>query len=163
MGSEKTPKIKDLFRQGVVAVIQGAAKSPEEGKILLFERKDHPGSWQFPQGGIEGKETPEEALIRELMEEIGTCEVQVLSKAAKTTFYRWRKKESRFVGQEHHWFLCQFEVGVLPLLEKADHSFQSYKWVWPQEVVPQTVEWKRQSIFLGLQYLELVSSDLKQI
>ena len=159
MGSEKTSKIKDLFRQGIVAVIAAALGSAEEGQILLFERKDHPGSWQFPQGGIEGQETPEQALLRELMEEIGTNQVQVLMKAPDTTFYRWRKKESRFVGQEHHWFLCQFEAGAEPLLHKADHSFQSYKWLWPDEVVPQTVEWKRHSISMGLQYLKLVGSD----
>ncbi len=160
MGSEKTSPVKDLFRQGVVAVITAAKGSAEVGQLLLFERKDHPDSWQFPQGGIEGKESPEQALLRELKEEIGTNQVQILIKAPKTTFYRWRKKESRFVGQEHHWFLCQFDSGIEPLLHKADHSFLSYKWVWPDEVVSQTVEWKRSSISLGLQYLNLVGSEL---
>ena len=159
MGSKKEPEIKDRFRQGVVAVIAGAKGTAEEAKVLLFERKDHPNSWQFPQGGIEGQETPEQALLRELMEEIGTHQVQILLKAPQTTFYRWRKKESRFVGQEHHWFLCQFIDGATPLLEKADHSFLSYKWVSPEDVLHQTVEWKRQSICLGLQYLKLISES----
>ncbi len=137
-------------------MIAGTIGSAQEGCVLLFERKDHPGSWQFPQGGIEGSETPEQALFRELLEEIGTDKVQVLAKAANTTSYRWRKKESRFVGQEHHWFLCQLDSGIEPQLEKADHSFLSYKWAAPDAVILQTVEWKRQSISLGLQYLNLI-------
>ena len=156
MGSEKTSQVKELFRQGVVAVIKGASGSTHESSLLLFERKDHPDSWQFPQGGIERTESPEEALYRELLEEIGTNNVKILTKAPKTTFYRWRKKESRYVGQEHHWFLCQLESGAEPLLHQADHSFRSYKWVSPDDVIPQTVEWKRQSISMGLQYLNLI-------
>ncbi len=159
MGSKKTSQVIELFRQGIVAVIAGAKNTEFEGQILIFERKDHPGSWQFPQGGIEGKESPEEALFRELMEEIGTNQVQILVKSPKTTLYRWRKKESRFVGQEHHWFLCQFKPGIKPLLENADHSFMNYKWESPEKVIAQTVEWKRLSISLGLQYLKLIDSN----
>lgn len=159
MGSEKTPPIKDQFRQGVVAVVIGPKGSTHEGHVLLFERKDHPGSWQFPQGGIEGPETAEEALFRELMEEIGNNKVKILSKAHKNTFYRWRKKESRFVGQEHQWFLCQFEADAEPQLQKGDHSFKGYEWVLPEDVVSRTVEWKRASITMGLQYLGLIKSS----
>ena len=155
MGSEKKSEV-DLFRQGVVAVIVGREGSDQEGQLLLFERKDHPGSWQFPQGGIEAQETAEEALLRELAEEIGTNQVTILKKSLKNTFYRWRKKESRFVGQEHQWFLCQFQKGAEPQLQKGDHSFKSYEWVLPADVIPHTVEWKRASITMGLQYLGLI-------
>ena len=44
-----------------------------ENKILVGRRLDHPsGYWQMPQGGIDDNEKPEEAVWREMMEEIGT-------------------------------------------------------------------------------------------
>ena len=42
-------------------------------EILVGRRLDHPsGYWQMPQGGIDENENPEEAVWREMMEEIGT-------------------------------------------------------------------------------------------
>ena len=42
-------------------------------QILVGRRLDHPsGYWQMPQGGIDENENPEEAVWREMMEEIGT-------------------------------------------------------------------------------------------
>ena len=45
----------------------------DTNKILVGRRLDHPsGFWQMPQGGIDEDENPEEAVWREMMEEIGT-------------------------------------------------------------------------------------------
>ena len=42
-------------------------------EVLVGRRLDHPsGFWQMPQGGIDENENPEEAVWREMMEEIGT-------------------------------------------------------------------------------------------
>jgi 8-oxo-dGTP diphosphatase len=46
----------------------------EDQKILIAQRPSHtshPGFWEFPGGKIEANEIPEEALIRELNEEVG--------------------------------------------------------------------------------------------
>lgn len=51
-----------------------AACIVREGKVLLVKRPYHKkrgGLWEFPGGKIEGKESPEEALVRELKEELG--------------------------------------------------------------------------------------------
>src|SRR5258708_16475403 len=53
------------FRPNVAAIVRRS-----NGRILVGERSDRPGCWQFPQGGIKNSETPEQALQRELQEEI---------------------------------------------------------------------------------------------
>ena len=42
----------------------------KKGKLLWCKRKTGDG-WQFPQGGIDDGETPEEAVLRETYEEVG--------------------------------------------------------------------------------------------
>jgi putative (di)nucleoside polyphosphate hydrolase len=54
------------FRPNVAAILQR-----EDGRILVGERADVPGAWQFPQGGVNEGEGSLEALERELEEEIG--------------------------------------------------------------------------------------------
>ncbi|MFM8650631.1 MAG: NUDIX domain-containing protein, partial [Actinomycetota bacterium] len=54
------------FRAGVAMIVRRG-----DGQLLAFERRDSPGSWQLPQGGIDAGETPTDAAWRELHEETG--------------------------------------------------------------------------------------------
>ena len=54
------------FRLNVAGILRDS-----EGRILICERLGNRGAWQFPQGGVDDGETLEEALFRELREEIG--------------------------------------------------------------------------------------------
>jgi len=54
------------FRAGT-----GAVLTDQQGRVLVFERRDVPGAWQFPQGGIEDKEDPIDTVLREIREETG--------------------------------------------------------------------------------------------
>ena len=49
------------FRPNVAAIILN-----KKGEILVCERKNDLGAWQFPQGGVDGDETRVEALEREI-------------------------------------------------------------------------------------------------
>jgi len=135
------------YRRGVVGVIRDSA-----GRVLLFERKDIQGSWQFPQGGIEGQETEEEALHREMMEEAG-CEVKIVTRGTATSVYEWLKPNGRDAnkGQRHTWFLCEL-VGAVAL-EKSDGSFERFEWVEPANALQRVVEFKRGSYQVGLKGL----------
>ena len=70
-GDEKTRKVKS--RKGHwIPVVAGFLK--KDGKILVGQRPENnslPGQWEFPGGKIEPGETPEQALVRELQEELG--------------------------------------------------------------------------------------------
>ena len=63
-----------FYRPNVAAIIVSSAY-PQVKEIFIAERNDLAGVWQFPQGGIDEGETSEEALFRELKEEIGTNKV----------------------------------------------------------------------------------------
>jgi 8-oxo-dGTP diphosphatase len=70
-GDDKTRKVKN--RKGHwIPVVAGFLK--KDGKILVGQRPENnslPGQWEFPGGKIEPGETPEQALTRELQEELG--------------------------------------------------------------------------------------------
>jgi putative (di)nucleoside polyphosphate hydrolase len=102
----------DKYRKNVAAIVLEA-----EGQILIFERADQ-SSWGFPQGGIETGETSEEALVRELSEELGVSDkdYDILAKApellrydfpADMTFRDWN-----YAGQEQQYYLIKLHPGV---------------------------------------------------
>lgn len=142
----------ERFRKGIVAVIRNG-----EGKVLIGERSDYPGTWQFPQGGIEPGETPKDAFYRELREEIGNDGCRILLQAEKTTTYRWSEpgREGK-VGQEHFWFLAEFEPGNEPNLSKSDGCFSTWKWEEPGAVIPLLFDIKREPFREGLRMLGLL-------
>ncbi len=56
-----------------IKLVAACALVNEQGKVLINKRpegKDYAGYWEFPGGKVEENETPEEAIIRELKEEI---------------------------------------------------------------------------------------------
>src|ERR1700759_3594117 len=57
-----------LFRPNVAAILIN-----KEGLLFIAERAHIRGSWQFPQGGVDPGEGLEEALFREVEEEIGVA------------------------------------------------------------------------------------------
>ena len=112
-----------------------------KGKILLVLRDNnpaiaHPNTWNTPGGGIEEDETPEEALTRELQEEIGLTPSSVVGLG--TTTYKDGSLVHRFYvpvtdneftqihlvgeGQRISWFTLEelFKLNVSP------HSFVYY-------------------------------------
>ena len=76
---------KQGFRPNVGIVIANG-----EGQVLWGRRVGGSDSWQFPQGGIHGGETPEQAMYRELDEEVGLQpeQVQILGEARDWLRYR---------------------------------------------------------------------------
>jgi putative (di)nucleoside polyphosphate hydrolase len=121
-----------FYRPAVAAILQDRS-----GRILICERTDTPGAWQFPQGGLETGETPVAALIREVLEEISLPR-NAYSIGRVRGPYRYRfpvgVTKKGFRGQVHHYFLLRLR-GAKTLVNVAgtDAEFRSTRWIRPDE------------------------------
>jgi len=132
-------------------------------KVMVCERSDVRGAWQFPQGGIDSGESEEKALRRELREEIGTDAVEVVSTASSLVSYDFpenmkAKVAEQWRGQTQRWFLVRFRPGHLPDLSKSDGEFVNFKWTTVQDALAGIVDWKQDAYRQGLRLLGLLKS-----
>lgn len=132
--------------------------------VLVAERSDT-HTWQFPQGGVEEGESSEQALHREMMEEIGCNDIDIIRKAPSKLHYDFPKGfkiklAKHFRGQEQTWFLCSFKKGAGPDLTKStDNEFVQTKWVSPEEAYKIIVDWKKPTYREGLSLLGLIKTE----
>ena len=122
---------------------------------LFWARRIGEDAWQFPQGGILADETPEEAVFRELAEEVGLKpnDVQLIGRTASWLRYRIPKRflrfhprrSARYVGQKQIWFLLKLvNQNAAVCLDKCDKpEFDSWTWINYEETVSQVVSFKR--------------------
>ena len=124
----------------------------KEKKILVARRLDHPsGFWQMPQGGIDEKEKPEEAVWREMMEEIGTNNAKLV--ATSTNWYNYNiPKEvlktlpwgNEYIGQTQKWFLFCFQGKESEINVKTPNpEFSEWKWINHSSLLENVVPFKK--------------------
>jgi 8-oxo-dGTP diphosphatase len=107
-------------------VAVGAAIIIQRGKILLTQRQQHKrlgGYWEFPGGKLEEGETPQQALARELREEL---DITIAVGALLTTVYHRYDWGSALILA----YRCRYLEGTLKHLEVVDHS-----WVEPRDLL----------------------------
>ena len=117
-------------------------------QIFVAKRLDNPSdAWQMPQGGIDEGEAPREAAFRELSEEIGTANVEVVAETDDWLRYDLPKElmgklwKGRFRGQEQKWFLMRFS-GKDSEIDLNTHKPEFSNWKWadvsaiPSLIVP---------------------------
>jgi putative (di)nucleoside polyphosphate hydrolase len=116
------------YRKNVAAIILN-----DQGELLVCKRSDQYKAWQLPQGGIEENELAEEAIIREIEEELGTTKpAKILAKLPTTICYDWPPTEHHrgHKGQEQTYFLMHLAEGeTIDLHSAATKEFEDYKWV----------------------------------
>jgi len=124
-----------------------------QGEVFVGRRIDMPSlpAWQMPQGGIDRGETPSQAALRELKEEIGTDRAEILAESRG-----WLKYElpaelagkvfgGRYCGQKQKWFAMRF-IGKESDIDLAtEHpEFDRWQWVAPHRLPELIVPFKRQ-------------------
>ncbi len=139
----------DGFRPNV-----GIVLSNDRGQVLWARRVGGQDHWQFPQGGIQTKESVLDALYRELYEEVGleSASVKILARTDGWLRYRLPKRMRRhnsspgFVGQKQKWFLLRMlsEDHVVQMDHSEEPEFDHWRWVSYWYPVGQVVEFKKE-------------------
>ena len=123
------------------------------GRVFVARRADVPTApaWQMPQGGIDWEETPREAAMRELEEEIGTSKVEIVAESSGWMTYDFplgvagRVWGGRFRGQRQKWFLMRFTGCDADIDLGSRHpEFDAWRWVAPERLPQLIVSFKRQ-------------------
>lgn len=120
-----------LFRPNVAFILQNAI-----GEILVCERSDSAGSWQFPQGGMKHGETPEQALSREVQEELGLVPAQyevLTGKGPYQYLFSDGYKKKHYDGQEQHYFLAKLLQADAAIALDGAHEFRAFRWLAPDK------------------------------
>jgi len=117
------------YRPNVAFILQKA------DKILICERADWPGTWQFPQGGVKDRETTAEALSREVLEELGLPPAAYQIISVKGPYrYRFPKnvKKGGYVGQKQTYFLANLLDESIPFhFGDKNPEFRDARWILP--------------------------------
>ena len=134
---------KDGFRANVGIVLTRGS-----GEVFLGGRVGGRG-WQFPQGGVNRGERVEEALFRELKEEIGLerADVEVLGSTRGWLRYRLPRQyvRDRCIGQKQRWFLLKLvgDESRLHFDATATPEFDRWRWADYWTPVREVVYFKR--------------------
>ena len=125
-------------------------------KTLVGRRLDYPsGYWQMPQGGIDEYEKPEEAVWREMMEEIGTNKARIIKVSNQWINYDipnetlktlpWGKK---YIGQTQKWFAFKFTGNDSDInIGTKNPEFSEWKWLKMDLLVDNIVPFKKNVYF----------------
>lgn len=122
-----------------------------DGKVFVGERLDSPGAWQMPQGGIDPGEDSKTAFFREMREEIGTDQADILRVHEEILRYelppRLRGKlwGGKYRGQEQLWIAARFRGTDADISIQAHNppEFGRWQWVALNEVQNLIVPFKR--------------------
>ena len=161
----------DGFRIGVGIIVAN-----QFGKVL-WARRIGQHAWQFPQGGMQDDETPEQALFRELYEELGLEDSDVkLLGCTKNWLYYWLPPHLRRVhvqplciGQKQKWFLLGLTGDSEKIRFDVTRSPEFDRWRWAPYWYPirQVITFKRHVYRRALEELSTLlpegATQLKRI
>lgn len=135
------------YRHNVAIVLCNARR-----QVFWARRIRHDG-WQFPQGGMRPGETAEQALYRELHEEVGLLpeHVRVLGRTRDWLYYRLPVRYRRagaqrgFKGQKQVWYLLELTApeAVISLRASERPEFDAWRWVDYWHPLQEIIEFKR--------------------
>lgn len=119
------------------------------GRVLVGDRLQYKGAFQFPQGGMDKGEKPLKSALRELYEEVGLQMDRPVTELEEWFYYEFPEnvpdKLKKYRGQQQKWFLFFWDGDPSTLdLDLHQREFAGVRWMDFDEVVEQIVPFKRQ-------------------
>jgi putative (di)nucleoside polyphosphate hydrolase len=151
------------YRQGV-----GLMLFNPRGLVFTAKRIDtETEAWQMPQGGIDEGETPRQAAFREMKEEIGTDQAEILGESADWLRYDLPKDvvgkvwKGRYRGQAQKWFALRFTGRDCDIDIRTEHpEFCDWRWSRLDELLGLIVPFKRDLYRAVIAEFTPIASDL---
>ena len=123
----------------------------------MAERRDRRGAWQMPQGGVQKGEALHLAALRELKEEIGTDNAEIIAAIPEKLTYEFpdwvqhkgdKPYRGKYRGQQQSWLALKFlgsdsDISLEGEHEPEDPEFTAWKWVPLAETANLIVDFKR--------------------
>ena len=142
------------YRYGVGIILTN------EHRQVFFAKRIGMPAWQFPQGGMQEGETPEQAMYRELKEEIGLNpeDVEILASTKRWLRYRLPGRLVRHyakplcIGQKQKWFLLRLvnKNAKIDLNANGSPEFDAWAWVAYWYPLRQVITFKRRVYVMAL-------------
>jgi putative (di)nucleoside polyphosphate hydrolase len=137
---------EDIYRPNVAMIIVSDAY-PDKKELFIAQRNDLTDIWQFPQGGIDAGEDVVTALFRELEEEVGTAEAEIIAEYPEWISYDFppsiAKTMKPYKGQTQRYFLLRLKKNAVINLETEHPEFMSHKFVSVDDVLDLTAHFKK--------------------
>lgn len=137
---------ESLYRPNVAMIIV-SSNYPQKKELFIAQRNDLLDIWQFPQGGIDEGEEVQEALFREMKEEIGTAKGKIIAEYPEWISYDFpekiAKKMKPYIGQRQRYFLVQLEANAEINLATKHPEFMNHKFVSVEDVLEFTAHFKK--------------------
>jgi 8-oxo-dGTP diphosphatase len=132
--------MQEILKEFEFFMIGQKAALVRDDKCLIVEMASNPGLWELPGGRINKRELREEALRREIKEELGLDSFDILGVADYEVFYH-TKTDTPFCGTVH--LIKNDSDGII----LSDESLQ-YKWIAEKEIDEYDYLWKASSRFI---------------
>lgn len=134
----------------------------QQGKVF-WGRRVGMSAWQFPQGGVNPNESIEQAMFRELREEVGLLpeDVEILGCTRRWLRYRLPKRYIRHsqrplcIGQKQRWFVLRLTTDEqrVDLAAAGEPEFDQWRWIEYWDSISLIVPFKREVYLRALSEL----------
>ena len=129
----------------------------KQNKIFVGKRKDNPvDKWQMPQGGVDEGEDYITAMKRELLEETGIKNIEIIKEIEKIYQYELPENlvgiiwKGKYRGQKQKWFITRFLGEEKEINLNTKHpEFIDWKWIEPK-LLPEVIVDFKKDLYLNL-------------
>jgi N-acetylglucosaminyldiphosphoundecaprenol N-acetyl-beta-D-mannosaminyltransferase len=126
----------------------------KDDEVLMVNANSGNGNgldhWKLPQGGVEVNESKHEAFMREMAEELGTVNFDIIGRFNNIYKYKWpREYRMGYKGQRQTLFICRYNGQTDDI--KLSHENKAYKWVKIYDLIKSAEPIRRGAYALFLQ------------